>query len=95
MTVKILIKRHVPEGKAEELRPLLLKLRTLANSQEGYITGETLRKLNHPRQSLVISTWQSVEHWKAWERDPEREKIQLMIDTLLQEKTEYEVFVYA
>ena len=42
MTVKVLIKRHVKDGKEGELIELLNKLRTELISQLGYISGELL-----------------------------------------------------
>ncbi|MBW2187888.1 MAG: sugar biosynthesis protein, partial [Deltaproteobacteria bacterium] len=42
MAVKIIIIRQVPQEKEPEIRPLLLKMRSLAHAQSGYISGETL-----------------------------------------------------
>ena len=82
MAVKIIIKRRVPESMATQLRPLLIKLRNLAMNQPGYITG----------QNLVISTWNSMEAWRQWSVNSERESVQAQIDALLGQPTEYEVY---
>ena len=94
MAIKIIIKRKVPKGKEEELVPLLVKLRSLATAQTGYVSGETLINVNDPEDYLVISTWQSVDHWKAWAGSKERSEIQDKIDALLGQKTEYGVYFY-
>lgn len=94
MAVKVIIKRMVPEGRAEDLEPLLRELRTRATSQRGYISGETLRRLDKPDEYLVISTWESVEDWERWAKSQEREEVQGKIDTLLGGKTEYAIFRY-
>jgi heme-degrading monooxygenase HmoA len=92
MTVKIIIKRRVTESMAEQLVPLLIKLRNLAMSQPGYITGETLKRVDRPGQTLVISTWNSMEEWRHWVTNPERTAVQAQIDALLGEPTEYEIY---
>jgi heme-degrading monooxygenase HmoA len=94
MAVKIIIKRIVPQNKAEALKPLLQKLRNLAMQQLGYISGETFKRIDRPGESLVVSTWQSMENWRAWVMSDERRGIQEKIDHLLGEKTDYEVYTY-
>lgn len=56
MTIKILIKRRVPEEHVIELSDLLKKLRSLTLGQAGYIYGETLRRIDNKDECLVIST---------------------------------------
>jgi heme-degrading monooxygenase HmoA len=94
MAVKIIIRRKVNKEKEAELVPLLIQLRALATAQPGYVSGETLRNVDHPEEYLVISTWQSVENWKAWLSSKQRAEIQQKIDTLLGEESEYNVYLY-
>ena len=95
MSIKVIIKRKVPKDKEKELLPLIKALRTLTTKQEGYISGETLDRVDKPGHSLVISTWQSVEDWNNWLNSAERKAIQDNIDKLLGEKTEYELYGHA
>ncbi len=94
MAVKIIIKRIVPLNKTEALKPLLQKLRNLAMQQTGYISGETFKRVDRPGENLVISTWQSMDDWRAWVLSDERRGTQEKIDHLLGEKTDYEVYTY-
>jgi heme-degrading monooxygenase HmoA len=94
MAVKILIKRTVTQDKAKEVIPLFRKLRTLANDQQGYISGETLRRLDKPDEFLVISTWESSGDWMKWAESGERSEVQDRLDALLGGKTEYEIYHY-
>ena len=94
MAVKAIIRRIVPEDRVEDLEPLLRKLRIRAALQSGYISGETLRRLDKPDEFLVISTWESVEHWNRWAKSRERNEVQGKIDTVLGGKTEYGIFQY-
>ena len=92
MTVKILIKRKVPDKQLEALNLLLRQFRALAIEQIGYISGETLKRIDQPDESLVISTWKSVEDWDNWVDNPTRKSIQAQIDALLGTKTTWEVY---
>ena len=94
MAVKIIINRRVAKDKEAELLPLVIQLRALATAQPGYISGETLRNMDDPEESLVISTWSSVENWKAWLSSRQRAEVQEKIDSLLEVVTEYRAYLY-
>ena len=94
MAIEVLIRRKFIKEKADELAPLIVKLRSMATIQPGYISGETLKCIDPPGETdyLVISTWQSVEYWKKWLHSKERSIIQERIDTITAEKTEYRIY---
>lgn len=94
MAVKILITRKVPQEKAREMLGLFREMRTLAVSEAGYISGETLKSRDRQDVYLVISTWQGPEDWEKWMQSKQRQQIQAKIDQLLGGKTEYEMFNY-
>lgn len=92
MTVKIMIKRTVQDQNLSELTMLLKKLRALTLEQPGYISGETLIRIDKPDESLVISTWRSLEDWNSWVNNPKRNEVQNAIDKLLGQETEYAMY---
>ena len=92
MSVKIFIKRTVSEGKVPELTVLLKRLRSVTLMQPGYISGQTLKRLDQPGETMVISTWRSIEDWNDWVKNDKRIAIQKEIDDLLGAGTEYEVY---
>lgn len=92
MTVKIFIKRDVQNKNINQLNILLKRLRGLTLSQPGYISGETLTRIDKPNECMVISTWRSVEDWNKWVNNEQRLKIQTEIDQLLGQETEYAVY---
>jgi len=94
MAIKVFIKRAVPEHKLEALKPLLRTVRNQAMNQPGYISGETFKRLDRPGESLVISTWQSMDDWRKWVLSEERAEAQEKIDYLLGEKTEFEIYAF-
>ena len=63
-------------------------------NQDGYISGETLRRVDRPGENIVISTWQSMNKWRKWVLSEERAKLQDRIDHILGEKTEYGIYTY-
>jgi heme-degrading monooxygenase HmoA len=95
MAVRVIIDRKVKRGKATELSRLLRELRSKAMPARGYISGETLRSLEDPQNYVVITTWQSVDNWRTWEKDRERKKIQTKIEKLMSRPTKAKIYVYA
>ncbi len=92
--IKIHIKRKVSEDKKEELTLLINQLRSMTMGEPGYIAGETLKRLDTPGESLVVTKWQSDYYWNQWFQSKERSKIQDKIDQLLGEETQYEIYEY-
>jgi heme-degrading monooxygenase HmoA len=92
--IKIHIRRNIPEDKKEDLLLLIMKLRSMSMGKPGYISGETLRRLDIPGESLVVTKWQSVHYWNQWFQSAERSEIQNKIDQLLGEETRYEIYEY-
>ena len=95
MAVKIIIDRKVKKGKEADFSRLLRELRTKAIPSTGYISGETLRALDDPHNYIVITTWHSVDDWKAWETNSERKKIQAKIEKLMARPTKTKIYLYA
>ena len=92
MAVKIIIVRHVAKEKSTVLRPLLLEMRSLANAQSGYVSGETLVNFDDPSEYLVISTWKTLKDWNVWLEDTSRRKLQAKVDEITGEETRYSVY---
>ncbi len=92
--IKIHIKRKVPPQMQDELQVLINELRALTMGQPGYITGETLKRVDRPGESLIVAKWQSAEYWQQWRQSKARSEIQSKIDQLLGEETKYEIYEY-
>jgi len=94
MAIRVIIERKTIPGNELLLNDLLMKLRTKAMGAKGYISGETLRSLEDSNVYIVISTWNSVEEWKAWADNKERKEIQAKIDALLKAPAIHRVYAY-
>jgi heme-degrading monooxygenase HmoA len=93
--VRIIIDRKVKKGKEADFAKLLRELRSKAIPSRGYISGETLRSMDDPHNYIVITTWQNIDDWKTWEKNPERKKIQAKIEKVMARPTKTKVYLYA
>jgi len=73
------------EKAAEQLIEVIREIRNEALKQPGYITGETLVNTEDSCNIIVISSWQSLEHWRAWHESEKQVKIAQRLDSLLAE----------
>ena len=92
--IKVHIKRTVPEDKKQELLVLINELRSITQGEPGYIAGETLKRVDKPGESLVVTKWQSIYYWDQWFQGPKRAAIQKKIDALLDSETRYEIYEF-
>ena len=92
MIAKIIIKRRFVKDNTPQILSLLNKIRSIAMNQPGYISGETLRSLDDPEDYMVVSKWETADDWKKWLQSKERRDLQGQVDSLIGEKTFYEIF---
>ena len=94
MAVQVLIRRKIVKSKVKEVAPLMVELRSLARSQPGYMSSESLKCIDPAEDEdyLIRSTWQSLDDWKQWLQSEKRSTVQKKIDELTQQKTEYKVY---
>ena len=92
MSVQVMSIRKFQIDAIEKLISLLAELSSHSKGQPGYISRETLRSLENPGEYLVRSEWETAEYWDKWLHSKERRDIQGKIDSIIGEKTFYEVF---
>ena len=92
MAVHVVIKRRFRMNRPERLVPLLQEMNQRARAQPGYISTNTLQSKEDSDDYMVISVWETEDDWKSWFANPERRTIQNDIDSLIGERTFYEVF---
>lgn len=83
--VRVLIERRVSEGMLENFNLALREMRLQAVHKPGYISGESLRNAEDPHHFVVLSTWNSLDDWKAWAVSDARRLVMLKIGPMLQE----------
>jgi heme-degrading monooxygenase HmoA len=94
MAIRVFVKRQVSDDRVEELRALIDRLRGMTTGQPGYISGETMRRIDRDGQIMVISKWKSRQDWQRWLESAERNQIQQRIDELLGVPTTYEIYEF-
>ena len=89
--------RVIVEHKAKDTDKLIDVIRELRNEamkQPGFITGETLVNTEDASNVLVISTWQDLEYWQAWDTSDLRKKITERVNQLLTEPYTVKTYHY-
>jgi antibiotic biosynthesis monooxygenase (ABM) superfamily enzyme len=93
MSVCVVIRRTVRDEKiAASLAPLIVKLRSLAAIQPGYITDQAFSCLDCDGEYMVVSIWDQIESWNRWMHSDDRLAIQRRVDELTGEKTVYRYY---
>ena len=93
MAIRVLIKRICEDSsKEKELLSLIRKIRSLVPQQPGYLSSKYIKKIDHPKDVVAISTWDSLEDWQRWYESEARREIQSLIDAIPGVKTTYEVY---
>jgi heme-degrading monooxygenase HmoA len=94
MAVRVIIEREVKPEQEPKLRDLMTRTRMKALRAEGYISGETVRAMDNPNKYIILSNWNSVEDWKAWEKSPERLELEQEIEPLLKHRGKCTVYIH-
>ena len=92
MAIHVIIKRRFTINDPEKLLPLLDELNEAAMQQQGYLSTATLRSVESPEDYMVISRWETAEDWQSWFQSKERRDLQGRVDSLIGERTFYEIF---
>lgn len=92
MYVKVISRRVFRVSHREKLVPLLKSLRASAERQPGFISRATFSKLNDPGEFIVMSEWETADDWAEWMGRKEVRDIQWQIDSLIGEKTFFDVY---
>jgi len=75
-----------------DLQPVLLRLREHAVSYPGYVGAENLVSDKDPSIVAIITTWDSVEHWRNWQESKRRGEIMKEAEPLLEEELRVSVY---
>ena len=92
MSVKILIRRKFKKEALNDASAMLIKARTNAMGNKGYISTETLVDYDDPQSVLIISMWQSKEDWDRYRNSDARKDHEEKYARLFEGSTEYEIF---
>jgi heme-degrading monooxygenase HmoA len=93
MSICVIIQRKVDDKQiASQLAPLIVRLRSQASIQPGYIMDQSFASLDSEGEYLVVSIWNTMDAWNQWKNSEQRQTIQKQIDTLIGEETVYRYY---
>ena len=92
MYVKVISRRQFRIEQKDKLIPLLKRLRKLAEKHKGFVSRSTYSSLNDTGEHIVISEWKSTDDWVKWMDRKKTRKIQGDIDSLIGEKTFFDIY---
>ena len=92
MAIKVLIKRRFKDGNMQAASRFLINTRTGAMKRPGYISSENLRSIDDRSLVVVVSMWESLEAWKAWQNSDERKAYVNEFKDYYIGETEYEYY---
>jgi heme-degrading monooxygenase HmoA len=92
MSVMVIIKRVFRMDHTEKLVTLLQELRKKSEAQPGYISRTTYSNMSDPRELIVITHWETADDWIKWQNHQDAKELQWQIDSIIGEKTFFEVY---
>ena len=92
MSVTVLIKRLFKREHMESAHQMILKARSLATLEPGYISGQTLVSTDDPNKIIIMSTWDNKSSWQAWKDSDVRRTFANKMEMIMDGPEEHEVF---
>ncbi len=92
MTVKILIKRKFKDVNFSKVSEMLIKARTNALGNKGYISSETLRNCDDPNEILVVAMWEKKADWDSYKDSAARKELETKFAEILDGPTVYAAY---
>jgi quinol monooxygenase YgiN len=71
--IRVLIERHIIEGLEQPYSNAITALMQATMQAPGFVSGESLREVEHPNHHLVLSAWSSRHAWERWAISPKRQ----------------------
>ena len=91
MSVKILIRRKFKKEALKNASAMLIKARTNAMGNQGYISTETLVNYDDPQSVIILSMWQSKDDWDRYSDSDTRKEHENKYADMFEGSTEYEI----
>jgi len=91
MPVTVLIKRKFKPEHIQNAHQMIVKVRSLATLEPGYISGQTLVSRDDHCKLVIMSMWDSVKNWEAWRDNDMRKEFARKMETIMEGPEEHEV----
>lgn len=87
MTVTVIIERRIKPSQEKQALDILWEMLSSARSQRSYQTSDTLLEHSDARHWFVLSTWDTVEDWEAWQVSTIRQGFEARLEPHLDSET--------
>jgi heme-degrading monooxygenase HmoA len=91
MPVTVLIKRRFKPGNIQDAHQMILKVRSLATLEPGYISGQTMVSRDDHCKLVIMSMWDSFKCWKDWRDNDLRKEFARKMEAIMEGPEEHEV----
>ena len=82
MPVTVLITRELRKDCIPEAFEVIVKLRSLATLEPGYISGQTMVSVKNPNKIVVMSIWENIGRWEDWQASELRNEYTAKMDPM-------------
>jgi heme-degrading monooxygenase HmoA len=88
--IRVVVEYKLKAG--ADIQPVFLKLRSYALTFPGFMAAENLMSEQDSSVAALVSTWETVEDWKEWERSKARQEVLREAEALLEEKPKVTIY---
>ncbi len=92
MAIRILIKRRLKDENLTKASEMLIRARTNAMGEPGYISSETMRSCEDPNEIVVASMWAKKSDWDNYSTKASRKELEDEFSKLLDRPAVYAAY---
>ena len=82
--IRVLIERRLAEGLEQHYEQAVRLALAETVTQPGFISGESLRDLDHPHRHVLLCSWRSRMDWEKWAASGERRELMARMRPMLE-----------
>jgi len=87
--IRVIIERQIAPTLEEAYEIIAKKTLQKAIQAPGFISGESLKEVNHPNRRIILSTWKSTTDWHRWYSSNERKNMIAEFSPILESEEKY------
>ncbi len=82
--IRVIIERVIAESLEANYEDLAMEILQRAVRAPGFISGEAMQELSHPRHRFVLCKWRSAADWSVWYASTERRELMDKLNLMLE-----------
>lgn len=81
--IKVIIDRRIADDMESTYENAIKNTLRAILEAPGYVSGASYEDYKDPRHKVIITNWQTVDHWLAWAHSDERSEVIAAIQPIL------------